>query len=429
MFFLESNTVLAQNNCEVFYTDLETYRIKHPNEESSQNLSLIGLIREEIILEDTSNKKKMRDLFQFDCDSSSQLLCTEISEAIRPAISQNKIVIINESHNLPQSRATAYGLVDFLKENGYHDIFMETLCWNDTLGEKYQIPNRNTGYYSNEVVYGDLIRKLFSSKVKMHPYEISFYYKIDTASINGKLMFVSKNYPAWIPIETDTFLLEGFYSEYSNRDVVQALFIYQKVLQDKIGKYIVYCGYGHGGKGKGHNMGNTLRYLTKDKAITIDQTVFRERSSSQYDYDIYTKYSHFDHPMIISKADKTAFREVKDGTNMIPKEPKAHYDYYILSPRTIYTNNRPDWQRLGNVKQNYGLFSFVDRKSLPHDYLVLAYYQDEYDKIGDCAVPADVIQVLDGAKDYDLVLAPHKKYYLKIIKGDKNIIDKVITIV
>ncbi len=417
-----SHNLPGQAGCDEFYIDLNTYQKKYPMSDISQYMSMIGLQKEATIFEDTSSPNRIKDFNAVDdYDSAGRLLCADIKSTLKGAISRNNIVIINESHNMPQSRAELYSLIEYFKESGYKDIFMETLNWIDPLREKYNIPDLHTGYFSKEVIYGDVIRKVIASDIDIHPYEEGTY-KIDTATSSGQLNFISRDYPDWIPIKADTYLLKGFYDQFWNRDVQQALFIYQKVLLSKISKFIVFCGYGHGARNSYYDMGNILRYLTKDKTVTIDQVLFRERSSSVYDYELYTKYSMYDPPMIISHTDHSPIRIWNDSKT----ERRLLYDYFILSPRVRYKNNRPNWQTLNGSKHYYSIDSFVNRNTLPQDYLVIVYYKTEYDKIGNCAVAADVVQVLDNKQNYDLVLFPYRKYYLTIKRGSATILSKEI---
>ncbi len=412
--------------CDSFYTDYDSYRSHATHHDPSQYLSMIGMQRESLLMEDTSRggNSKWKNIFSFEYDSTERLLTTEIMTALLPSLQHTHALVINEGHNIPTSRTNLYTMVGDLKKAGYHDIFMETLSWQDTLREKYGYPTMNTGYYSMEPMYGELLRRLIGDSIRLHAYE-SGYYQIDTATREGTLKFISPDYPDWIPVAADSFMVSAFYMDYGKREVSEALLIYQQLMHEHIDRYIIYCGYGHGNRTKRPLMGNILRHLTGDTMVVVDQTFLHERSSVAYDYDIYRRYAPAGHSMILSHADGSPLqiqRSAPDtGTIQL-------YDYYIITPRTELHNSRATWRTLGGERQYYPISRILDPNILPTRYVVLAYYMSEYSQLGSCSIPTDILQVNDKKKEPALVLRPGRKYFIKVMRAGKELFSKVYDI-
>lgn len=412
-----------KSNCDTFYYDYDNYQTHLRGGDVSQYLSMIGMQHESLLMEDTSRggTYKWRDAFPFDYDTTEQLVTSEILPTLRPALQRTHALVINEAHNVPTSRANLIPLIAGLKKMGYRDIFMETLSWHDTLRDRYGYPTMNTGYYSMEPTYAELLRHLLADSVRLHAYEEGTY-TVDTATREGALKFISADYPDWIPVDADSFMLKAFAEPLiGKREVAQALLIYQQLMHEHINRYIIFCGYGHGNRTSRALMGNVLRHLTGDTMVVVDQTMLRERSGAAYDYEVYRRYAPADHAMILSHADGSplCIRRSSPDTGTIQL-----YDYYIITPRAELQYSRATWRTLHGERQYYPISRMLDRNILPISYLVLAYYLDEYARLGDCAVPADILQVNDKKKDPALVLQPGRKYYIKVTRGGKELLSK-----
>ncbi len=417
----------AQRNCDTFYYDYESYHMHRDLHEVSQYLSMIGAQKAAWLAEDTDSRfhgLKLRDLEVFDYDTAEHLVTSEILPTLRPALLRTHALVINEAHNMPGCRANLIPLIDGLKKMGYRDIFMETLSWHDTLRDKYGYPTMHTGFYSREVMYGELVRRLMADSIRLHAYEEGEY-ELDTATREGQAKFVAAGYPDWIPVAADSFMLQAYADTLiGRREVTQALMIYQQLMHERIDRYIIYCGYSHGQRSEQPWMGAILRHLTGDTMVVVDQTLLREHSSAAYEYDIYRRYAPEDHAMLLSHADGSKLQMRRTGRTPADTGTYALYDYYIITPRTELHNSRATWRALGGERHYYPISRILDRNILPLSYLVLAYYQNEYSRLGDCAVPVDVLQVNDKKKDPALVLQPGRKYYIKATRNGRELMSK-----
>ncbi|MBS1625623.1 MAG: hypothetical protein JST83_16470 [Bacteroidetes bacterium] len=417
-------SLCAAAQCDTFYYDYDHYHMHRDLHEVSQYLSMIGAQRKALLAEDTDSRYhglKLRDLEVFDYDSAQPLVTSEILPTLRPALMRTHALVINEAHNIPTSRANLIPLIGDLRKMGYKDIFMETLAWHDTLREKYGYPDMHTGYYSREVMYGALLRRLMADSIRLHAYEEGIY-AIDTARRDSTLTFISADYPDWIPVAADSFMLKAWSDALiGKREVTQALLIYQQLMHEQIDRYIIFCGYGHGQRSEQPWMGAILRHLTGDTMVVVDQTLLREHSSAAYDYDIYRRYAPADHAMLLSHADGRPLRIRRSapdtGTIQL-------YDYYIITPRAELQYSRATWRTLGGMRRYYPISRILDRNILPASYMVLAYYMNEYSRLGDCAIPADILQVNDKKKDPALVLDPGRKYYIRATLNGRELMSK-----
>lgn len=117
------------------------------------------------------------------------------------------VILINEAHHIPKHRAFLYYLLPYLKSLGYNQLAIEALSNKDTLLNLRGYPLKDvTGYYTNEPVFANVIRKAKQLGFKLISYD---YYGSD------------------------------------NRHERQADNIY-KAFDRKLGKLIIFSGYSNG---------------------------------------------------------------------------------------------------------------------------------------------------------------------------------------
>jgi hypothetical protein len=103
--------------------------------------------------------------------SASQLdglLAEPALEAIVRAARTRRIVILNEAHYSPRSRAFALQLARELRKDGFNYLACETFS---PLAMKDGYPRVGSGYYSREPVYGQLLREAARDGWRFVPYE------------------------------------------------------------------------------------------------------------------------------------------------------------------------------------------------------------------------------------------------------------------
>jgi hypothetical protein len=405
----------AQND---FYQEYKT--ILKSDSTDSQGLSMIGMYElGHKFVEIGHNHPRSNNLSPI----SNDIILTDAYAEMYKMIAKNKLIILNEGHDLPFTRAFLYHIIDTLIAHGYKHFFFETLAI-DSLGNQYSGFTSKSGYFTNEVIGGEVIRKIFSHKRSIHHYENN-YLHFDTVTINNTICFVDKKNKSKLITIEDSFLKKGIKEESGNgRDTKQALNIATIMNRNPNEKYFVFCGYAHGARSKWniYNMGNTLRHiLGEDSVITIDQFNLVECGKPQNEDSVYKKYCR---NITIPRVPK--YKNTNKYVTEFSNNPNP-YDMEIAHPKTIYKNNRPTWYELNDEKHRYDVNKIVPSEFHSKDYLALVYYEEEYIKFGNNAVPADMIQILANRGEHDFVLRPDKKYYLVLIKDNKNIYEKELS--
>jgi hypothetical protein len=91
----------------------------------------------------------------------------EAKEFILKSFKGKKILMINEAHDRPQTRAFITSLLKELKEVGVTHLAMETFSENGN----FTSLDATTGYYTPEPSSGEIVREALSLGYKLIPYE------------------------------------------------------------------------------------------------------------------------------------------------------------------------------------------------------------------------------------------------------------------
>jgi hypothetical protein len=83
----------------------------------------------------------------------------------------NRVIIINESHQYWKHRYNASIIIDSLYSLGYEYIALEALSKTDTMLNKRKYPIQQSGYFISEPFFGNLIRKSAKKGFLFLPYE------------------------------------------------------------------------------------------------------------------------------------------------------------------------------------------------------------------------------------------------------------------
>lgn len=282
-----------------------------------------------------------------------------------------KIIIINEAHHNSHCRVFVSSLLKGLYEQGYRFLELETLSDLDTTLSERGYPVINSGYYTVEPQFGDMVRHALSLGFKVFPYEAS-----EDSIGNPKL-----------------------------REWSQARHILNTLNKNPEAKFLIYAGYDHIHEdsipGWGMAMAGRLKQLSGIDPFTVDQIVLTERPNPELENPFYK---------MIDISTPTVFLD-SAGNPFAGPEGKHYYDVRVAIPRTRYVNNRPDWLLFGNRK-----YYFLDKKDLSIGFpcLVMAYASDEDITK---AVPIDVVNVEDESDINPLILSPGN---YKLVVRSKN---------
>ena len=323
---------------------------------ASTDLSFIGLYKEALIEHDKprQNKKLIsrKDSLNFIKNYSP----VDAKKIIIQKASKNQIIIFNEEHYNPRNRVFVASLLKNLKAAGYKYFAAETFT-NDSTFAKSKHPNLQTGFYTNEPQFGNLIREAVKLNFSFYPYE-------DTTGASGR-----------------------------EREISQAKNLAELFKKEPNAKLIIYCGFDHifedSISGWGKAMAGRLKEFTGIDPFTVDQIILSERSEK----DIENPYYKLIHANKYSVLVDDSLQTFNNG----------HVDALLYSPPTKYIYNRPDWI-FENDKIPYFLHAKDIRLSFP--ILVKVYLaSDDIDR----AVPVDIIEMKTAEEVSRTAIAIPKK--------------------
>lgn len=281
------------------------------------------------------------------------------------AAKQYQVVIINEAHHVSYHRFFTRLLLEKLKKIGFNYFGAETLIAADTLLEKRGYPVLNTGYYTTEPQFGNLIREALAQGYNIFAYEA-------TSGANGR-----------------------------EREIEQARNIAKILKADTNARILLHCGYGHIAEdeveGWGKAMAGRLTEFTGIDPLTIDQVELTEHSDIKHENPYFRKmkFNEFVIPVNNGKMVLGSLR--MDG------HPS---DLFVYHPRTHLMYGRPHW-----LFAIYKPVLINDKISLSYPVLAKAYLANE-DRTQ--AVPFDVIQIKSSDDTTALALSPNKRYNITV---------------
>lgn len=283
-----------------------------------------------------------------------------------------QIVIINEAHHISKHRAFTKSLLKELYDNGYRYLGLEAL-FDSTINER-KFPVMKSGYYTKEPEFGNLISEALQIGFTLFSYEAS-------EGKNGK-----------------------------EREIEQAENIQKYIESNPKGKVLIHCGYAHVYENEypawGKAMAGRLKENMKIDPLTIDQTMFLEKSEKENNH-LFIKLHDKNEPIILIDENGHVF----NGKSEIRQT-----DIVVIHPQTKYTNNRPDWLLDGKERYTIPHSKIENNESL----IILAYRNNEFESDG---IPADIIEITDNKTLKELYLK--KGIYTVVIKDKNyNIVDK-----
>lgn len=281
-----------------------------------------------------------------------------------------QVMMINEDRAKPVHRAFTYSLLQDLYKKGFRYLAMEAL--NNLSNHSVDSLNVFTGFYTNEPVAGELVRKALETGYKLISYE-------DT------LAFQHSN---------------------SQRDSIQAANIYAVIKKDPAAKILVHAGYGHVAEENTDSyypMGYWFKKISGIDPFTIEQTGMTEGSNFEYGkiyYQYFTGKFTISEPSVIFQ-NKRPFN---------PFQVKG-FDLLVTHPPTKYQQGRPAWLTLSGERQP--VLIQPTEKDL---FLVQAYYEKEYQQgFTRFIIPADQTYTANSDGYYCLFL---RKGKYKIVLRD-----------
>ncbi|CAA9200188.1 hypothetical protein [Flavobacterium collinsii] len=281
-----------------------------------------------------------------------------------------KVILINEAHNNARHRVFTTSILQGLYDNGFRFLGLEAL--SDTLVNKRKFPVLESGYYTKEPQFGNLISEALKIGFTVFGYE-----DFDTPNLTGK-----------------------------DREIKQAQSIAKWINNNPDGKFLIHCGYDHIIEGTPSikswekAMAGRLTEFTGINPFTIDQVRYSERGDTKLNQP-YIQMINLEYPAILIDSNGNTFNGDLNNLKKI--------DCSIIHPVTTYTNKRPNWLSLSEKRKNYPV---PNSKIKEFPALITAYRINEYENEG---IPADVIEILANNEKGNLLLAPGK--YKIVIKN------------
>lgn len=294
---------------------------------------------------------------------------------------KTRVVILNEDHGTPRSRAFALEVARALRALGYDVLAAETFS-NDPDDAKSATNmaaiaragylHRTSGYYAKDPVFADFVRQALALGYRPVAYETTIF----TPPKNVEDVF-------------------------ARREKMQADYLIERVLnRDPKAKLFVYVGYSHvaeeplvRGSGPPRRwMANRLKTLTGIDPLTIEQTVLAEHP---------TQGPSAAYALIADKAKDRSIVPYLNGKPLVVGQYEGAVDLQVVHPRTRYIGGRQDW-RAGMG----GTPTPIPRNLLPSagTRLVQAFIASE----GNDTMPVDQVLVTAGASP-PVLLLPAKK--------------------
>jgi hypothetical protein len=270
-----------------------------------------------------------------------------------------RVVMINERHHVPSSRLLTLAMLPVLRAKGFGYFAVEAVARADSsLHERGHAIEGLTGRegvsgnYTDEPVFGELLREAIRLGYRIVPYEV------DPEQDSG-----------------------GHETATTVRDSIQALNLYERTLRaNDRAKILVHAGYAHVYENPQRPaMAYYFHRLSGIDPVTIDQTAFAEHSDPRFEAPEYRAAIRggllVDEPMVLTDPNG---RPLNLGG--------VRVDLEVMTPRTSYVQGRPSWMHLGGKRRVVDL-------TLPECSARWCVVEVRRDGESDTSVAADRIEV------------------------------------
>ena len=321
---------------------------------------------------------KMRPRFGIISKSDSLYFASfriiDAKDYITERAKNERIIIINEAHHIPYHRVFITSLLKDLYKAGFRYYGGETINYLDSTINSRKYPVLNSGYYTVEPQFGNLVREALNIGYFVFGYEAR---------------------------STESF------SSPDIREIEQAKNIYRILQKDPNARILLHAGYDHiredslGGTWK-KAMAARLMDLTGIDPFTINQEVLTERAHPSLENPYY-RMLKVDRPSILINENGELFSGPK-GSHF--------YDVRMIHPRTRLVKGRPDW-----LLNNGARFIDIPKKKLPGYPCIVHAYKKGENTID--AVPIDVVEIVRVDKMRPLALPPGE-YIIRVRNADNK---------
>ncbi|HEY1380541.1 MAG TPA: hypothetical protein VGF55_27315 [Gemmataceae bacterium] len=256
----------------------------------------------------------------------------DAADAILALADKHQVVMINEAHHAPRHRAFAARLLEGLRKKGFTYFAAETFGSGFGPGRddmtplaKRGYPTLDTGYYTAEPAFGELVR---------------------TAC---RLGFTPVAYEhRWATPPTPPTTDEGRMKQVAEREEGEAKNLIDRIFKnDPKAKVVVHAGYYHVRKAPASEqnpiewMAARFKKATGIDPLTVDQAEVMEHSKREFEHPAYRlaydKKKVSDRPWVLFDA--------KAEKYYVPPRDRGAFDVTVFHPRDEYDRGRPTWLR------------------------------------------------------------------------------------
>lgn len=349
------------------------------NYEAAQDLSYIGEYEKMLVIWDRDEQKMPTNLTPDQARQFLKFKAVSAKDLILEKAKTEQIILINEAHQQPYHRVFTTSLLHDLYKAGFKYFSAETISNYDiSLKEllKNEYPTINSGYYTREPLYGNLIREAINEGFEVFGYETTRTGSSDSSGINL-------------------------------REIDQAKNIKKILDKDPKAKILIHCGWDHivetPYRSWGKAMAGRLYEYNGINPFTIDQIKLTEHSSAEYQNPYWTSLNLDYYAMFVDSSGQTFYG---------PQEYKQ-YDARVYHPKTKWEHGRPHWVFENNRTPYY----IKDKITLTFPCLVFAFITEEK-KENENAIPFDIVELKTSTDKKALSLKKGQQF--TIVIRDQN---------
>lgn len=326
--------------------------------------TFLGDIREADRLFDESREIKKGTAKPLEKSPLEDYKAVDAVSYLLKADDENRVLMLNDGHHQPQTRVLTTQLLRGLYDKGFRYLAMETLsvsAGSEIVKRIY--PVVADGYYTNESVFGDMLRQALEIGYTLIPYEWK------SESREGETGIQRAN----------------------RREIEQARNLKERVFdKDPKAKLLVFAGISHISE-KPQDidedvpwtfMATRFKEMTGIDPFTVDETTMTSRSQPDAEEVIYSdavrKNLVKDRAVIFADESGKSWTKEDEGMNV---------DAQVFLPPVKFADGRPDW-----LKRDLNRVSYKIPKKLLRGNglkLVQAFFEGEPDN----AVPVDQVLI------------------------------------
>jgi len=246
-------------------------------------------------------------------------------DVLAAAADTARVIMLNEHHHVSATRLLTLQLLPILWAKGFRYLAAEALAVKDTgLGRRGYAIEGVTGYYTDDPVFGEIIRQALRLGYHVVPYDAEESQEDSTDGLNPQ----------------------------QRRDSIEALNLYDRIFrEDPNAKVLVHAGIAHikeSVTASWSPMAAYFRKLSGIDPVTADQTVLIEHSAPAYEHPAYRAAIAAgllrDVPVVLVDSTGAPYLPAGFGT-----------DLEILSPRVRWDHDRPMWMALFGTRVSVDL--------------------------------------------------------------------------